>query len=43
MHALDEVLANKEAADGESWTGTYPPFNVGLVSIVQWQCDWGFL
>jgi hypothetical protein len=33
VHALDEVLADEEAADGKSWTGAYPPFNVGPVFL----------
>ena len=43
MHALNEVLADEEASDGKSWTGAYPPLNVGPVSIIERQCDWCFL
>lgn len=43
VHALNEVLADEEVADGKSWTGAYPPFNVGPVSIIERQCDWCFL
>jgi len=43
VRALNEVLADEEAADGESWTGAYPLVNVRPVSIVERQCDWCFL
>jgi len=43
VHALNKVLADEEAADGKSWTGAYPLFNVGLVSIIERQCNWCFL
>ena len=33
MHMLNQVLADKESADGKRWTGTIPFFNIWSIGI----------